>query len=87
LKFYSSKEYIEFLIPKIEWVEEKDKPICFAIQFLSSINYDNDGKMISSRWDPIFPSMHFIYKNKECFEGEKAEDEINAEYAKLKVNS
>jgi hypothetical protein len=43
--------------------------------------------MISSRWDPIFPSMHFIYKNKECFEGEKAEDEINAEYAKLKVNS
>jgi len=85
LKFHNSKEYIEFLIPKIEWVEEKDKPICFAIQPLSSINFD-DGKMIASNWDPIIPSMHFIYKNKECFEGEKAEDELNAEYAKCKAN-
>tara|TARA_B100000242_G_C43002134_1_gene465567 strand:- start:336 stop:1262 length:927 start_codon:yes stop_codon:yes gene_type:complete len=77
-----SKEYIEFLVPKIEWGEEG--ALCVAIQPLSSINYNSDGEMKASNWDPDLHCSIFVYKNKECFQDEQAEVVLNAEYEKLK---
>ena len=83
-KKFNMEEYFQFIIPKIEWVEEKDKVLCFGVQMLSCTNYDNDGRMVSSRWDPTIPSLHFVYKNKQCFSEDEAERVLNEEYKKLR---
>lgn len=79
-----SKEYIEFLVPKIEWEEEAHPALCVAIQPLSSINYNSDEEMRASNWDPDLHCSIFVYKNKECFQDEQAEVVLNAEYENLK---
>ncbi len=82
-KFDDYKDYFQFLLPKIDWVEEQDKVLGFAIQDLSSTNYNEKSNMVASRWDLHMPSMEFSYKNKKWFSGEEALNVLNAEWEKL----
>lgn len=82
VQFDNYINYFQFLLPKIDWVEE-DKVLAFGIQYLSSTNYGNNNNLVSSRWDQNLPSVDFAYKNKEWFSGQEALDVLNAEWEKL----
>lgn len=82
-KFDDYKHYFQFLLPKIDWVEEEHKVLGFAIQDLSSTNYNEKCNMVASRWDLYMPSMEFSYKNKEWCYGQEALNVLNAEWEKL----